>query len=635
MDLSIIIPTYNRATLMAQAVRSAVGMDYPSDRYEVIVVDNASTDTTPEVVQRLQSHSNGYNLHYVREEQLGLHNARHAGARAAKGEILVFTDDDATFDPRWITAYAKAFSEHPEMVAAGGPVRPVWEVPPPQWLLDYMEQEYKEIKMLGLLSLMEPYEEFRLDPKGFFFGVNMAIRRDVLFEVGGFNPEAFGDIWLGDGETGLNCKLWERGMLIGYVPEAVVYHHIPPQRMTVDYFRRRMANEGACGVYARYHHGMPRRLSLCNHAATIVINNYKYWVAALLMNGRTDPRSLHFHMHTASTQSQFKYIVRLMFDQELRNLVLKDDWFNTSEQGLFAPQPVRSNMQVSVVIPTYNRSKMIQRAVQSVLAQSYTDLEVLVIDDGSTDDTADIVKECARNDWRIHLIQHSERKGAQAARNTGIRAARGQWIAFLDSDDEWLPESLEVRLRLAKERGLQVVHSDCYVLRAGSAQPELFGLPALQGQVYKELLERPASSFPGLLVSKQALARIGPLDETIVSFQEWDTVIRLAQYCELGFTPEATFIYDCRHRDTISCDLLRVANGYKQVFTKHWWPILRHLGPKALASHYHIGAHLYLQANELEGERRCSMKAILLWPFRPRAFLRRAREVFELARNKT
>lgn len=129
MDISVIIPTHNRAASVVRAVRSAMAVDYPANRYEIIVVDNASMDATPQVVQNLQSDSNRCNLRYLREDQLGLHNARHEGARAAKGDVLIFTDDDATFDPDWPQAYAKAFAEHPEMAAAGGPVRPIWEGP--------------------------------------------------------------------------------------------------------------------------------------------------------------------------------------------------------------------------------------------------------------------------------------------------------------------------------------------------------------------------------------------------------------------------------------------------------------------------------------------------------------------------
>jgi glycosyl transferase family 2 len=84
------------------------------------------------------------------------HNARHAGVWAAKGDILIFTDDDATFAQGWLRAYADAFDTHPEMVAAGGPVRPVWEDPAPTWLLQFMG----DAKTFGTLSLMEPYDTF-------------------------------------------------------------------------------------------------------------------------------------------------------------------------------------------------------------------------------------------------------------------------------------------------------------------------------------------------------------------------------------------------------------------------------------------------------------------------------------------
>lgn len=175
---------------------------------------------------------------------------------------------------------------------------------------------------------MEPYPEFRLDPKGYFFGVNMAIRRNVLFEVGGFNPEAFGHVWLGDGESGLNQKLWKNGMPVGYVPDAIVYHHIPSERMTVEYFRRRIANEGASEVYARYHHRMPGFSNLCKHAAVICIKNSKVWLAAHFLRGRRDHRALAIQTQAARAQSQLSYVIRLMFDNDLHELVLKEDWLN-------------------------------------------------------------------------------------------------------------------------------------------------------------------------------------------------------------------------------------------------------------------------------------------------------------------
>src|SRR2546423_12328653 len=101
MQLSVIIPTHNRAVSLARSVRSALELDYLRDHGEILVVDNASTDQTPAVVSDLQHAAGGSILRYVQEPDLGLHNARHAGARAASGEILLFTDDDATFSPQW------------------------------------------------------------------------------------------------------------------------------------------------------------------------------------------------------------------------------------------------------------------------------------------------------------------------------------------------------------------------------------------------------------------------------------------------------------------------------------------------------------------------------------------------------
>lgn len=283
---------------------------------------------------------------------------------------------------------------------------------------------------------------------------------------------------------------------------------------------------------------------------------------------------------------------------------------------------------VSVVIPTYNRSEHIQRAIQSVLGQTYSHFEIIVVDDRSQDNTVQIVQEYVRTDSRIRLVVHSERKGAQAARNTGIQAAAGEWIAFLDSDDQWLPHSLNSRLQLAQVSGLHVVHSDCYVVEPTATGLQRMGIAPVQGQVYTKVLEKFGPMFQGLLVSKEALARIGYLDEKIVSWQEWDTAIRLARHYRFGFITTPTFIWDCHHPDSISKDRLRKALGYEQVFTKHRRSILRYLGRKYLAFHYQLAADYYREANDRVEARRCLLRGFLLWPFRPRTILRESRRLF-------
>lgn len=284
---------------------------------------------------------------------------------------------------------------------------------------------------------------------------------------------------------------------------------------------------------------------------------------------------------------------------------------------------------ISVVIPAYNREMVIEAAIRSVQSQTYQDFEILVVDDGSRDATSGVVNRLAQEDTRIKHIRHVKNQGAQAARNTGIRAAQGRWIAFLDSDDRWLPESLKVRLQAALQSSKAVIHSDCLVLTS-EAGLRPFGTPSLAGRVYKKVLCKPGPTFPSLLVLKESLLRIGYLDEQVIAYQEWDTAIRLAEHYEFEFIPDATFIYDCRNSDTISQNFSRDAVGYEQVFTKHRWAIFRHLGPRVLMSHYETAAQLYGRARDEQNARRCFRHAFLWWPFRPRTILKRIQRAANL-----
>jgi glycosyltransferase involved in cell wall biosynthesis len=281
---------------------------------------------------------------------------------------------------------------------------------------------------------------------------------------------------------------------------------------------------------------------------------------------------------------------------------------------------------VSVVIPAFNRASVIANAIQSVLGQSFRELELIVVDDGSRDATAETVLAISQSDSRIRLIRHQSNRGAQAARNAGIRAALGEWVAFLDSDDIWLTSSLEVRLAAARSRNVDVVHSLGFVLRFGGGEPETFDVPALCGNVYHQLLRAAGPLFQALLVKARALSAIGGLDEDIVAYQEWDTAIRLAKRFEFAFVPEPTFVYDCRGTDTISKNLLRAARGYEQILRKHLREIALKAGPRAIAEHYAQLSSEYRIAGDERASRRCRYTSYLWWP-NPRVPLRKLKAV--------
>jgi glycosyltransferase involved in cell wall biosynthesis len=281
---------------------------------------------------------------------------------------------------------------------------------------------------------------------------------------------------------------------------------------------------------------------------------------------------------------------------------------------------------ISVVIPAYKRGHVIERAVRSVLEQTYQDFEILVVDDGSKDNTESIVTSLAKEDFRIHYFCHDTDRGAQAARNTGAKAAQGEWIAFLDSDDYFTPNSLEVRMLAAQREGAKVIYSECKVLKKGESMTT-YGIPPLNGYVYREMLTDPGALFSGLLVAKEALENVDYLDEQIISYQDWDTVIRLAKYYSFGFVAEPTFIYDCRGDDTISKNMAREAEGYKQVFNKHFFEIFKQSGPRTVAHHYRSIAERYQSTGNQNAARHYYILSLLWWPSRFKTVYHKVRQL--------
>lgn len=327
MNISVIIPTYNRPKSLHQALQSLM-QQWLAD-LEILVVDNAADPKIERLVEEFNqafieddgSCSNDSKRNeasnqkarrkarYIPEPRLGLHNARHAGVRAAKGDIMVFTDDDATFNPRWLDAYVAAFAEHPEMIAAGGPVRAVWEKPPPRWLLEYMDGS----KSFPIFSLRELYQEFRIGKGDVFFGVNMAIRRSV-FEKTGFHPELVGTRTIGDGESGLGNDIIRQGGLIGYVPQAVVYHHISSSRMSVPYIRRWAWHLGGAEMYGRWRHRRRGLLAIAKEAMRVIGDYWRNWLRAYLVRQRRDREAIDLQFQASLGWSKLVYLWWMLTD---------------------------------------------------------------------------------------------------------------------------------------------------------------------------------------------------------------------------------------------------------------------------------------------------------------------------------
>ena len=196
--------------------------------------------------------------------------------------------------------------------------------------------------------------------------------------------------------------------------------------------------------------------------------------------------------------------------------------------------------KVSVIIPTYNRQGLLGRAMSSVLDQGYEDFELIVVDDASTDRTRETVEGFA--DGRVRYLRHDTNEGAATARNTGIRASRGQYIAFHDSDDEWLAGKLEKQMRLFEEAGDTVGAVYCAFLRIENGKETYIPGPHIEereGDLSHALLFENFVSTQTLVVRRERLEKAGLFFDQLPRFQDWELAIRLSANCEFRLIDEA------------------------------------------------------------------------------------------------
>lgn len=181
---------------------------------------------------------------------------------------------------------------------------------------------------------------------------------------------------------------------------------------------------------------------------------------------------------------------------------------------------------VSVVIPVFNRAHTLRRAIESVLIQEMDAWELVVVDDGSTDQSTAIP--LSYGDPRIRLLRHEANRGAAAARNTGVQAARGRYVAFLDSDDEWLPGKLAAQFA-AMEGRVDAPQALCtgFILHREETGRRCERWPRADGSWFETILDGCYVS-PGstLMARRDCFAAVGPLDETLARLEDWDWLLR-------------------------------------------------------------------------------------------------------------
>ncbi len=237
MEISVAICTYNRADRLTLSLESLCQQTLTFDDFEILVIDNASSDRTPQVCTEYQSSLP--NLKYIYEPVRGLSKARNTACQQAQGKYIAYLDDDAIACPIWLETILQVFKNiQPTPIGMGGAIYPLWEIPKPEWMHKYMED------LFTVLDYGDRPRWFESDK--FPYGANMTYQRPALLAVGGFseNLGRKGQNLLSEEEHLLNLQLQNQGGKFYYHPQAAVEHWIPKERINPNWLVRRSYWQG-------------------------------------------------------------------------------------------------------------------------------------------------------------------------------------------------------------------------------------------------------------------------------------------------------------------------------------------------------------------------------------------------------
>jgi glycosyltransferase involved in cell wall biosynthesis len=270
---------------------------------------------------------------------------------------------------------------------------------------------------------------------------------------------------------------------------------------------------------------------------------------------------------------------------------------------------------VSVLLPTYRRGAVIRRALETVLSQSFTDFELIVLDDLPGDDTEAVIQ--SFKDRRVRYAPHPSRDGVAAARNRGLALARGELIAFQDSDDEWLPGKLQQQVDRLRSLPAEFALTQGAVEYAGPPRRYLFSdLPP--GQERTACLPVNSTTFlQAWLARKAVLVEVGGFDERLQLWEDWELLIRLCQKYRVDMDPRAMAItHDTP--DSLIKQLHRRVPSLVTILEKH--RALMEANPRALAVNLYAIARFKLLASEDRDARSLLLESLRLHPARARTW---------------
>ncbi len=626
MKISVIIPCHNAGLYLAQTIGSVLDQSRLPD--EIIIVDDGSTDGSLAIARRLEAMCGGrVRVHSERSGSQARTN--NLGASLATGEAMMFLDADDLLAPDALESLAAGLADRP-----GGIVACPWrrlEFENGTWISRPASCARRRPDQDALSAWLTGW---------YYPPCSVLWSKEAFVRTGGWNEEGTintdGDLVmralasgislaetthgtayyrrLPEGQISQSGKRYTYGGLAGRIAVVEKVARMLEEQGRIDAYRTSVSH--AFALIAADATG--RFEGLCQQARARM-RQYapSSWSRALAPPGRGRLSSSGTKPVAAPPRDR---VEKIRFGIDRAERVLASALANAEpEDAILRPLPERP--AVSVIIPVYNRAHLLPRTLDGVLKQTFTDFEVLIVDDCSQDDPASVV--AGFQDPRLRYLRQPENRGVAAARNRGLREARAPFVAFLDDDDEWFPEKLALQVELFRSAPPDVGLIYTGVETVSGDGSRTLQIPSARGDLYRELLARnilhgaPASA----MMRRNVIRDVGFFDEDLPAIEDYDYWLRICRRYKVDYVSKPLVRYNdprdvsARADNEVRRSLNIKANleARVQFYRKHGAQ-MRRAGVAHLFLIDSARRHLVPEWNDASAARRLAIQAFLLAP---------------------
>ncbi|WP_447045831.1 glycosyltransferase family 2 protein [Vreelandella sp. H-I2] len=617
MTISIIIPTHNAEKYLAATVNSLLNQSMLPT--EIIIIDDDSGDKSLEIARQLAGNHPDIIRVYSKRFRSAT-KSRNLGASVSKGEALMFMDADDIIEQNTLEALSGALTAEGAEIAAC------------PWLRLELADDGWVAKPASCASRRPDQDALSAWLTGWYHPpCSILWSREAYAKTGGWDEKAAlnqdGDIMMRALTKGISLVETNKG---------------------TAYYRRLPSGEESLSGKGKTLEGLKGRMYVLDKIARIIEERedqkrYQDSLSRAYRAIANDAKAIDNKTYFEAESKQKYYnpiIFKTIFAKGRRwwaryskgkmgtkptpdKFSEKVDWLYdsvTKEEGQPALAKVKEvkNPTVSVIIPVYNRAHLLHRALDSVVAQTFKDIEILVIDDFSLDDPYSVIKKY--NDSRIKYIRQKENQGVAAARNRGLQDTQSPFVAFLDDDDEWYPDKLlkqvELFLQSPPEVGLIYTGVET-VMDEGHTEIQI---PTERGNVYRKLLVKNCiHGGSSAMIRRNLITNVGFFDESLLAIEDYDYWLRISRYYHFDFIEDPLVRYHDMRAGTSDTDARRSRNiqanleARNQFYLKHQAQ-MRKEGVAHLFLVQSANRHMASHWNDIKSARRLALKAFFHAP---------------------